>query len=240
MNVTRDTLWRGRLVLWQPARGHGYRFNLDPVLLADFVRPARHVVDLGAGVGILGVLLLASGKVERVTAVEIQPELADLAARNASENGFGGRFEVMTGDFRALDLPRAEAVVFNPPYHPAVAGRGAPERGRDAARHERYGTLSTFVRTAVGLVTGEGGHVAAIVPSRREPELLASLRAEGARGVRRRAVVPRAGASPGQALVEARWTAGGDEEEPALVVHAEAGRDFSVEVQRMLREGPPS
>ena len=35
--VTRDTFWHGRLAVWQPARGHGYRFNLDPVILARFL-----------------------------------------------------------------------------------------------------------------------------------------------------------------------------------------------------------
>src|SRR5688572_25658633 len=98
--ASKDALWGGKLTLWQPARGRGYRFNLDPVLLYGFAPPAAHTVDLGAGCGVLGLLLAAGGKAQRVTAIEIQPELAILAAKNADENGLRGRYEVLTGDLR--------------------------------------------------------------------------------------------------------------------------------------------
>ena len=60
MEIHRDTFWGGRLTLWQPARRAGYRFNIDPVLLASAVPSGDHAIDLGAGCGILGILLLAA------------------------------------------------------------------------------------------------------------------------------------------------------------------------------------
>src|SRR5262249_23627204 len=65
--VTQDAIFSGRLRLCQPARGAGYRFNLDPVLLAGFAAGGEHVVDLGAGCGVLGLALLVLGKAERLT-----------------------------------------------------------------------------------------------------------------------------------------------------------------------------
>ena len=49
-----DTPFKGTLALWQPAKGHGYRYNLDPVYLSGF-EPAHTVtiMDLGSGCGVL-------------------------------------------------------------------------------------------------------------------------------------------------------------------------------------------
>jgi tRNA1Val (adenine37-N6)-methyltransferase len=231
------------VVLWQPARGCGYRVNLDPVLLASFVSPARHVVDLGAGVGVIGILLLASGKAERVTAVELQPELAALARENARENGLADRLEILEGDLRSLELPAADAAVFNPPYFLPSEGRGAPHAGVDVARREHHGTLADFVACATACVRAEKvpgtpSRVSAIIPARRSDELERLLAEAGAGRVRRRAVVPRPGKAPTAMLVEA--TLGGGPcatiTEPPLVVHGNGDERFGAEVRAMLRE----
>ena len=60
-DYTVDAICRGAVTLAQPRRG--YRFNIDSVLLADFTRrivssPVEDlVVDLGAGCGVVGLLL---------------------------------------------------------------------------------------------------------------------------------------------------------------------------------------
>lgn len=238
MQRTRDALWRGRLLFWQPARGEGYRFNLDPVLLSGFARPAPHVIDLGAGVGVLAVLLVASGRAERVTAVEVQPELAALCADNVHDNGLEGRISVVTGDLRALTPIRADAAAFNPPYFKAGDGRGAPERRRDAARHERHGTLADFVAFAAACVGA--GRIAAVVPAGRGPELEELLAGQGHPALRRRIVVARDGAPAERWLVEGEASSSpgpaGAEIEAPLVVHAGDGREFTPEVKALLHE----
>ena len=238
--VTRDTLWQGRLVFWQPARGKGYRFNLDPVLLADFVSPGEQCLDLGCGVLVVGMLLLASHKVSYVTGVEVQPSLAALAEQNVVENAMDQKAKVLLGDCRHLSLPLVDRVVFNPPYFPSQTGRAAPQEGRDAARHERYGTLADFVGCAVKHLKPEGC-LAAIVPSGRTQELFRLLFSAGFDRARRRWVVPRQGEAPGHALIEARFihqpkadTLPLIDEEAPLIVHQGAGREYSSEVNRML------
>src|SRR5262249_14264343 len=61
--VTKDALFRGRLTLWQPAKGAGYRANVDAILLAAFAGAGkvRAAVDLGAGAGAVGLTLLFLG-----------------------------------------------------------------------------------------------------------------------------------------------------------------------------------
>ena len=174
-----------------------------------------------------------------MTAVEIQPELAELAARNADENGVRDRLRVLAGDLRRMELPRVDAVAFNPPYFKAGEGRAPPEAGRAVGRYESHGTLADFIRAAVGS-TIDGGRLSAIVPFARGREVMALCAAHGASVSRRREVCSRAGSRPRHLLWEAvrtheaRLTPPVDE--PPLVVHGDAGRAFSPEVRALLRE----
>ena len=232
-DVACDAFWGGRLRVWQPVRGAGYRFNLDPVLLAGFTPPATHIIDLGAGCGIVGLLLLAMGKAQRVTAIERQPQLAELCQRNADDNAFGHRLHVVCADLRACTLPIADAVVFNPPYFPALSGHAAPNPGRDQARHERFGTLADFVHRAVQPIQPHG-FLTAIVPTQRASELTQLARQAGAAWEYHRQVVPRRGEPANHLLLQAGWGASASASVPdaaPLIVHAGQDRTFSPEVQ---------
>src|SRR5690242_14754031 len=90
-DVTDDAVLGGRLRLLQPRRGH--RVGHDAILLAaaTAARPGETAIDLGAGVGAAGLALALRVPGVSVTLVEIDPQLAVLAAENASLNGFGDR-----------------------------------------------------------------------------------------------------------------------------------------------------
>ncbi len=86
----------GKLKLLQPLKGH--RAGHDAILLASAATSSKHAIDLGAGVGTAGLALLARKATERVTLVEIDPDLAALARENAKRNGFGEQAEVVATD----------------------------------------------------------------------------------------------------------------------------------------------
>jgi tRNA1Val (adenine37-N6)-methyltransferase len=159
-SVTQDALFEGRVHLVQPARGAGYRANVDAILLAAFAgdgrRPARLAADLGAGVGAVALSLAHLGYARRVALVERDAALVRLAVRNFSLNGWTERVEIHEGD---LDRPLAaiapglvhavDLVVCNPPYT-STARDGRPpkdpeERVRAASRR---GDLQPFLRAA--------------------------------------------------------------------------------------------
>lgn len=247
VELTCDYLWRGRLRFWQPAKRHGYRFNLDPVLLAGFAKAHErgHVIDFGAGCGIVGIMLLALGKAERVTAVEVQPELAALIRRNAQANGFGDRMQVCAGDLRTLRLPQADAVIFNPPYYPAAQFRRCLHPGRDQGRREQNGTLADFVRCAMAALkpTTPDAEMSAIVPAVRYAELCAQIRQVGGVVREARQVWPRASGPAAHVLVAAERQRPGKSQADAplsapLILHEDDSRAYTPQVNAWV-DGPP-
>ena len=134
-SLTCDAFLGGRLNIWQPARG--YRAGVDPVFLAAAVdaRAGQSVLELGCGVGVASLCLLARVGGLDACGLELQEEYAGLARRNAAKAGM--TLQVMTGDLR--DMPadlRArnfDHVIANPPYFRRNGGTPAQDKGREAS-----------------------------------------------------------------------------------------------------------
>jgi tRNA1Val (adenine37-N6)-methyltransferase len=174
---SKDVFMEGRLQLIQSAKG--YRFSIDAVLLSQFVstRPGDLVVDLGAGCGVIALMLLRTRDVRRVVCVEIQPALAEQAFRNAALNGLAGGMSVILGDIRHPPLSGAiaDVVVCNPPYRPARSGRTNPHPQKAIARHELMASLND-VLSAAGRLLKPKGRIAMVYPAVRLAELLVKMR----------------------------------------------------------------
>ena len=78
----------------------GYRYSIEPFLLADFVRLSTdcRVLDVGTGCGVIPLLLATRGTIEEVVAIEIQSALYDLAVKNISRNGASNRISVSSAN----------------------------------------------------------------------------------------------------------------------------------------------
>lgn len=175
-----DAFMDGRLRLIQSAGG--YRFSADAILLSRFVttRKGDWVVDLGAGCGVIGLMLLLERPIGRVICLEIQAALADQALRNAELNGFKGKMTVILGDIRHPPVCEsvADVVVCNPPYRPARSGRLNPDPERAIARHEILASLKDILSAAVRLMKPKG-RIAMVYPAARLAELTVRLRSFG-------------------------------------------------------------
>lgn len=132
----RDGFLNGRVQAWQPRQG--YRAGMDAVMLAAAcpARPGDAVLELGCGAGVASLCLAARVPELRLTGLELQPDYADLARRNADEAGVA--LSVLTGDLAtpppALHTISFDQVIMNPPYF--GPGTPAPDPGRATARHE--------------------------------------------------------------------------------------------------------
>lgn len=175
--LTQDDLKLFDLQLFQPR--HGYRYSLDPLLLARFcaaVKRGGRIADLGAGCGIISLVLARINPEATVVAVENNPDMASLTERNIRHNGLGGRVSVLVDDVINLRgrCPDStfDLVVSNPPFRSAGSGRISPRAGRDAARHETTAGLADFIAAAKYLVKPSGRICFIQLPSRL-PEFMA-------------------------------------------------------------------
>ncbi|OGQ96022.1 MAG: hypothetical protein A2521_14185 [Deltaproteobacteria bacterium RIFOXYD12_FULL_57_12] len=179
---TEDSLFDGALRCWQPRAG--YRFSVDAVLLGHFSapRPGDRILDLGAGCGIVSLILAYRWPEVRITALELQPELADLSRLNAEINGFSDRFSVITGDFGLIREQVAAGsfdwVFCNPPYRNPADGRVSTDAVQALARHELQADLPAVARAAAFALRNRGRAVF-IYPASRLPGLIFTMKNHG-------------------------------------------------------------
>jgi tRNA1Val (adenine37-N6)-methyltransferase len=240
--TTVDAVCRGELMLRQPR--DGYRFNVDAVVLACFARqtavaPPRRVVDLGAGCGVIGLLLARSWPAASVLLVEIQPELAMLAQENAAENKLADRVEVRCVDLREThrwaDL-QPDLVVTNPPFFRLETGRVSPSAQRSLAKHEVACTLDELLAAcAAGM--SDAGRVTMIHAADRRAEIEAGMARHGLAIEHLRPVVPFPGRPPARLLASGRRGGVERQDLDPLVIEERPGA-FTEELRQMVELGP--
>lgn len=183
-----------------------FRFGTDSVLLADFARARRgeRAVDLCCGAGAVALLLLARQAELTVSGVEIQPEAADMARRNALLNGLTDRFSVYEGDIRAaheaLGAGAFTLAVCNPPYFKEGGALPADARMR-IARHEGELSPGDIARSAARLLKG-GGRFAVVYPAPRALEMMRAMEDAGIAPKRVRTIHAGADRPPKHILID--------------------------------------
>jgi tRNA1(Val) A37 N6-methylase TrmN6 len=175
--LTEDALLGGRVQLLQPARG--YRVAVDAVLLAAAVdaAPGQRILDLGAGVGAVGLCLAARLPGCRIVGIELQTALAELAERNANLNGMADRVRTIVHDLAKplpADLGRFHHVVTNPPYLAAAVADPSPDPSKALATVESSADLARWLTVATAAAE-PAGTLLLIHRSDRLDELLRHL-----------------------------------------------------------------
>ena len=151
----------GAIRIFQPIEG--YRAATDPVLMAAAVpaRPGQRVLDLGCGVGTAALCLGNRVADLDLHGLEIQPEYASLARRNADLNRLS--MTVHQGDVAAVPAAlRAlvfDAVMLNPPWYPPEE-TPSPDAGRDKARRTEL-PVGSWIDAALSRLR-QGGYLVSI------------------------------------------------------------------------------
>ena len=197
-----DLNHRGRRIIQREDR---FRFSMDAVLLAHFPRYFRgcRVLDLGTGTGVMP--LLIAEETGAVEAVELDGEMAEMAARSVALNGLSDVIHVREGDYRdlrALCPPESfDVVLANPPYGGTSQGPTAKEEVA-AARQECTATLDQVVGAARWALRFHGRFAMVYRPDRLA-EVFAALAAHRLEPKRMRLVEPQAGKPAKLVLIEA-------------------------------------
>lgn len=181
--------------------------STDALLLSAFIRKngKAHALELGAGSGVISLLLAKRGAFRRITAVEIQKELARLCGNNVTNNGFSDVIDTKCADVRELSqsvIGGVSVIYANPPYMEVGRGRESESHSRNVARHEVCGGMREFTDCAGRLLKTGGRYYTVYRPDRLET-LFASLKENRLSPKRMTFVTLDAEHSPSSVLTEA-------------------------------------
>ncbi len=218
---------------------NGYRFSIDALLLENFISARRieKAIELGAGSGVVSILLARRMGSAKIVAVEIQGPLAERARKNVKINGLEDRIDIVTKDMKELKKdfpPHTFNIAFsNPPFRKPETGRMSVDEERAVARHEIEITLPDLIKTAAYMLKHAGRFYVIYHPFRLT-ELIEILRKSRLEPKRMRFVHSFSGEEAKMVLIEAvkgsgTWLT----IEPPLYLY-EKGTTYSREVKAIL------
>ena len=222
---TLDDLQNGYYII---QRRDSFKFGIDAVLLSDFAKSGRgRAMDLCTGTGIIPLLLAAKTDMPLIDAVEIQPEMAELAARSVIYNKLEDRIHVRCADIK--DAPslygrsRFDVVTVNPPYIKAGGGFVNDGDMKMISRHEVKCTVDDVVRVSSELLKPHGSMFMVHRPSRLS-DVFRAMHRYGIEPKRMRMVAPKPGREANMVLLHGIKDAKSDLKVlPQLYVYNEDG-----------------
>ena len=153
----------------------GHRFSTDDLLTAwygtGWCPSASRCLDLGSGIGSVGMTAAWRLPGARFVTVEAQAESVELARRSVLYNGLESRYEIRHGDFRESEILRDKSgqdelfdlVLGSPPYFPLDAGVLSDHPQKVACRFEVRGDISDYCKAAAAHLS-PGGIFACVFP----------------------------------------------------------------------------
>ncbi len=238
-NETLDKLFQGRLAVIQ--KRTGYRFSLDAVLLADFIktRGEETIIDLGSGNGVVAMILAFLNPSAHLLGLELQEEMVERTSRSVTLNRLEKRVRIIQGSVCSIQQifsPRSfDIAVCNPPYRRLAMGRINPDPEKRVARHEIKGSLGDFLHAGSYLLRRKG-KMALVYSATRLLDLLELMRQEGVEPKRLRLVHSFEESPATLVLVEGILGGrSGLEAMPPLIVYAGVNQ-YSPEMSSILRD----
>ncbi|UOQ91339.1 tRNA1(Val) (adenine(37)-N6)-methyltransferase [Halobacillus shinanisalinarum] len=217
-----------------------FAFSIDAVLLARFTSvpiTRGKILDLCTGNGVIPLFLSRRSQV-KITGVEIQERLYDMAVRNIELNQLDDQLEMIHGDLKdmpqALGNGRYDQVTCNPPYFPTpkTDKRNVNEH-LAIARHEIYCSLEDVVR-ACSRLCKSGGKVSMVHRPGRMIDIISLFRKYRLEPKRIQLVYPKKGKEANVLLIEADRDGNPDLKVlPPLYTHDGNG-DYSQEFREIL------
>lgn len=218
----------------------GLTFGTDALLLAGYIG-ARYKsgCELGAGSGIISMLLLTRNKLQKCVALEVQSEYATLTQRNAELNSLTHKMTVVNSDIRDYKSDEEFDLVFtNPPYMKTTSGKENLLDKKNIARHEVHGNIDDFCKYGRKLLKF-GGCFAAVYRPDRLIDLISAMRSNDLEPKRMTFVHADVAAEPSMVLVEAK--AGGkcglNLTKPLIIYTDKSHKDYSEDMNYIMENG---
>ncbi len=242
-DTTQDYFLGDRLAIRQPVRG--YRAGIDAVLLAATALDGDSpLLDLGAGVGTVGLCAAARCPDLRVVLVEREAELLNLARENVAANHLEDRVSVVEAEIGEA-LPAAAArvlkadtfahVVANPPFHDEAAGTASLWPLKAVSHAMTADALELWARF-MARMTMPGGRSTIIHKADALPRILSAFENRFG-GITILPIYPRDGAPAIRVIVDGiKGSRAPLVIKPGLILHG-SGNAFQPDVDAILRRG---
>lgn len=218
----------------------GLTFGTDALLLAGYVTGKRGSgLELGGGSGIISMLLLTRGKLDYVTALEVQEEYAELIRRNAELNMLSNRLTALHCDLREYQSNSEYDLVFtNPPYMKTTSGRSNLLDKKNIARHEVMGDIGDFCK-AGGRLLKYGGSFAVVYRPDRLADLMAALRGASLEVKRMTFVHADTESESSMVLIEAKkgGKSGMQLTRPLIIYSDKSHAEYSADMKYIMESG---
>lgn len=159
MSKTIDSFLGGRIQLVQPSEG--YRAGIDPIFLSASLqlKPSEKILDVGAGVGAASIALATRCPHARITGLEVQPSLVELALTNIQTNQLNESVDIIEGDLLSppslLHPHSFDHVMTNPPYYEDSRSQSSPVPGKAQANTETV-DLGKWIKCCLKLLKPKG------------------------------------------------------------------------------------
>ncbi len=185
----------------------GHRFSTDDLLTAwygtSWAPSAARVLDLGSGIGSVGMVAAWRLQGAHFVTIEAQEESVRLARKSAAYNGLDSRYEIRHADFRdplalAAD-ERFDLVLGSPPYFAVGAGLAGNHPQKVACRFELRGDIRDYAAVAAAHLAA-GGLFVCVFPEDQRDRAEQAARDSSLAVIRHRPVVFREGEPPIVAL----------------------------------------
>ena len=232
---TIDDLQNGYYII---QKKNGFKFGVDAVLLADFAKNAasKSTLDLCAGTGIVPILLCAKTDTRQIHALEIQKDIADMAARSVEHNKLTDRITVKCGDLKnAVEIygkGKFDKITCNPPYMKGGAGLENAADTKTISRHEIMCSLEDVIEVSSKLLISKGKFFMVHRPSRLA-DIMCLMREYKIEPKKLRLVFPSPSKAPNLALIEGMKDGGAELKMlPPLYVYNENG-EYSEEIDEI-------
>lgn len=182
-DTTDDVFLGGKIVLRQPRTG--YRAGMDAAVLAASVHADAdaRILDIGSGVGAVGLCAARRLPDVSVTLVERDPDLCQLARHNITHNGLDKRVGVVQADVahaparqfsNVLPDNSFTHVIANPPYYDQGAGTPASDSLRASSHAMPAGSIADWVKFMARMAR-PAGQFMLIQPPSGLPQLISAL-----------------------------------------------------------------
>ncbi|MFO0742820.1 MAG: methyltransferase [Labilithrix sp.] len=233
-------------------RKNGHRHSTDDLMTGWYALekralapPGNRVLDLGAGIGTVGLLVLSGLEPDaRLMSIEAQDVSFRFLVENIRANGLEERVTALKGDIRDVFLEeKFPLVTGSPPYFPTSAGIVPADSQKAHARFELRGDVRDYARVARERLEPNGLFVLCF-PWPQKKRAVEAVHGEGFAIASERDVVPREGLPPlftlfACKLVPAVTRKEGMIEAPFVVRHASGDHTPAMDAVRARFGFPP-